>query len=38
MKAESETIGYKPSVDAVADNLQELVDSYNSIIDMQRIL
>lgn len=31
---ESETIGYKPSVDAVADNLQELVDSYNSIIDI----
>lgn len=31
-EGESETIGYKPSVDAVADNLQELVDSYNSII------
>ena len=33
-EGESETIGYKPSVDAVADNLQELVDSYNSIIDI----
>lgn len=31
---ETETIGYKPSVDAVADNLQELVDSYNSIIQI----
>ncbi|MCI8327203.1 MAG: flagellar filament capping protein FliD [Lachnospiraceae bacterium] len=33
-EGESETIGYKTSVDAVADNLQELVDSYNSIIDI----
>ena len=33
-EGESETIGYKPSVDAVADNLQELVDSYNSIIQI----
>ncbi len=30
---EPSQIGFKTSVDAVADNLQELVDAYNSFID-----
>lgn len=31
---QSETVGYKTSVDAVADNLNDLIESYNSIIDI----
>lgn len=31
---ETETVGYKTSIDAVADNLNELIDSYNSIINI----
>lgn len=31
---ETETVGYKTSVDAIADNLNELIDSYNSVIDI----
>lgn len=27
------TLGFKANVDAVADNIQELVDSYNSMVD-----
>lgn len=31
---DSDTIGYKPSADAIADNLQELITSYNSVLDI----
>lgn len=31
---QTETVGYKTSVDAVADNLNDLIESYNSIIDI----